>query len=70
MKKKKEEPKPRKMKITFEVEESQTNCCECLFGGTCPYACAFSSKLDCARYNLSTLELKSIEPMEEKNLFS
>lgn len=69
MKKKKEEPKPRKMKITFEVEESQTNCCECLFGGICPYVCFFSNKLDCARYNLSTLELKSIEPIEEKNLF-
>jgi hypothetical protein len=64
-KKKKEDPKPRKILITFEVEENQTNCCECLFGGTCPYTCAFADKLDCAKYNLATLQLKSIEPIEE-----
>ena len=44
MSKKKEAPKPRKVKITFEVEEGQTRCCECLFGATCPYACAFADK--------------------------
>lgn len=64
MKKKKEDPKPRKVVLIFEVEESQTRCCECLFGATCPYACAFADKVDCARYNLATLELKSIEPIE------
>ena len=62
--KKKEEPRPRKTQIIFEVEEKQTRCCECLFGSTCPYACAFAVKLDCARYDLSTLELKSVEPIE------
>lgn len=65
MSKKKEAPKPRKVKITFEVEESQTHCCECLFGATCPYACAFAYKLDCAIYNLATLKLINIEPVEE-----
>ena len=65
MSKKKEEPKPRKVKITFEVEESQTQCCECIFGGLCPYACSFSQLLDCTKYNLATLELKSVEPVEE-----
>lgn len=64
MSKKKEEPKPRKVKITFEVEESQTRCCECLFGATCPYACPFADKLDCAKYNLATLELRSVKPIE------
>ena len=64
-KKKKEDPKPRKILITFEVEENQTNCCECLFGETCPYTCTFADKLDCAKYDLSTLQLKSIEPMGE-----
>lgn len=65
-KKKKEDPKPRKFLITFEVEENQTNCCECLFGHVCPYACAFGDKLDCAKYNLATVHLKSIEPMGEE----
>ena len=65
MSKKKEEPKPRKAKITFEVEESQTRCCECLFGATCPYACPIADKLDCAKYNLATLELLNVEPVEE-----
>ena len=36
MSKKKEDPKPKKVLITFEVEEDPTNCCECIFGGTCP----------------------------------
>ena len=65
-KKKKEDPKPRKMLITFEVEEKQTNCCECLFGETCPYTCTFADKLDCTLYDFSTLQLKSIEPMGEE----
>lgn len=65
MSKKKEPAKPRKVRITFEVEESQTRCCECLFGATCPYACSLADKLDCAKYDLSTLELISIEPKEE-----
>ena len=64
MRKKKEEPKPRKLQLVFEVEESQTNCCECLFGAVCPYACAFSGKLDCSKLNLGSLELKSITPIE------
>lgn len=64
MSKKKEAPKPRKVKITFEVEESQTRCCKCLFGATCPYACPIAAKLDCAKYNLATLELLNVEPVE------
>lgn len=64
MKKKKETPEPRKVQIVLEVEENQTRCCECLFGGTCPYACAFAGKLDCAKYDLSSIVLKSIEPIE------
>lgn len=64
MKTKKEDPKPRKVLITFEVEESQTHCCECLFGGTCPYVCSLAGKLDCAIYNLATLELKEIVPVD------
>lgn len=64
MSKKKEDPKPRKVVLTFEVEESQTKCCECLFGATCPYSCTFADKVDCARYNLATLELISVEPKE------
>lgn len=64
-KKKEEDPKPRKIQIIFEVEENQTRCCECLFGATCPYACAFSGKLDCARYDLSTLELKEVKEVKE-----
>lgn len=65
VKKKKEDPNPRKVQIIFEVEENQTRCCECLFGATCPYACAFSGKLDCARYDLSTLELKEVKEVKE-----
>lgn len=65
MSKKKSDPKPRKVQIIFEVEESPTRCCECAFGHVCPYACAFGDKLDCAVYNLGTLELKSIEPINE-----
>ena len=64
-KKKKEDLKPRKVQIIFEVEENQTRCCECLFGAVCPYACAFSGNLDCARYDLGTLELKEIKEVEE-----
>lgn len=64
MRKKKEEPKPRKVQIIFEVEESQTKCCECTFGGICPYACAFPKLLDCSKYDLSTLTVKSITPQD------
>ena len=69
---KKETPKPRKVQIIFEVEESQTKCCECLFGHVCPYACAFGNKLDCSIYNLGTMVLKEIRPIEEnqENLLS
>lgn len=56
----------KKKRIVFEVEERQTNCCECLFGGTCPYACAFSGKLDCAKYNLGTLRLVEVKDVEEE----
>lgn len=66
MSKKKEEPKPRKVLITFEAIEKQTNCCECTFGAACPYTCSFSEILDCAKYDLSSLELKSVEPVEEQ----
>ena len=65
MSKKKIEAKPRRVQIVFEVEEGPTGCCECSFGHVCPYACAFGNKLDCAIYNLATLELKSIKPIEE-----
>ena len=64
MRKKKEEPKPRKVLVTFEVIEKQTDCCECAFGAACPYACSFSGILDCAKYDLSSIELKSIVPAE------
>ena len=65
-KKKKEDPKPRKVLITLEVEENQTKCCECLFGATCPYACSFAAMLDCAKYDLSSVKLKSIKPVSEE----
>ena len=64
MKKKKEDQKPRKVLITFEVEESQTHCCECLFGATCPYTCSIAGKLDCAKYDLATLELKEVKALD------
>ena len=65
MKKKKETPTPRKVQIVLEVEENHTGCCECLFEDTCPYSCAFAGKLDCARYDLSSVVLKSINPIDE-----
>ena len=65
MSKKRFETKVKKVRVTFEVEERPTNCCECLFGGTCPYECAFSGKLDCAKYNLGTLKLVEIKDVEE-----
>ena len=64
MSKKRFEPKVKKKRIVFEVEEHPTKCCECLFGGTCPYECAFSGKLDCAKYNLGTLKLIEIKEVE------
>lgn len=66
MGKKRFETKVKKVQIVFEVEEHPTKCCECLFGGTCPYACAFSGKLDCARYNLGTLKLVGVKDIEDK----
>ena len=66
MRRKIDQPKPRKVLITFEVEENQTKCCECLFGGVCPYACGFAGKLDCSIYDLSTIELKDIRPSENE----
>lgn len=55
----------KKKRIVFEVEERPTNCCECVFGGTCPYACEFSGKLDCAKYNLGTLRLIEVKDAED-----
>jgi hypothetical protein len=65
MRKKTIEQPIKKKRIVFEVDETQTNCCECVFGGTCPYACAFSEKLDCAKYNLGTLRLIEIKDVED-----
>lgn len=58
---KKKDDKPKKVIITFEAEESPTKCCECTFGGICPYTCYFSNKIDCSKINLATLELKEIK---------
>lgn len=52
-----------KAQIIFEVEEGQTNCCECVFGGTCPYACAFANLLDCSKLNLKTLKVVKYEKL-------
>lgn len=64
MRKKKEDPKPSKVRIIFEVEESSTHCCECVFGASCPYVCPIASKLDCKMYDLATLKLTSVEPLK------
>lgn len=64
MGKKKKQPGIKKKLIVFEVEENQTKCCECLFGGVCPYACAFSGKLDCAKYDLGSIRLIEIKDVE------
>ena len=66
MSKKRVQTNAKKKRIVFEVEERPTNCCECLFGGTCPYACAFSGKLDCAKYNLGTLRIVEVKDVEEE----
>ena len=66
MSKKRVQTNVKKKRIVFEVEERSTNCCECLFGGVCPYACAFSGKLDCAKYNLGTLRLVEVKDVEEE----
>lgn len=58
-------PEVRKKRIVFEVEERPTGCCECVFGGICPYECAFAKKLDCAKYNLGTLKLIEIKDLED-----
>ena len=65
MSKKRFQTSVKKKRIVFEVEERPTNCCECLFGGTCPYACAFSGKLDCAKYHLGTLKLIELKDVED-----
>lgn len=51
--------------VVTEAVDVLRNCCECVFGGTCPYACAFSGKLDCAKYNLGTLRLVEIKDVED-----
>lgn len=65
MGKKKKQPEIKKKLIVFEVEENQTKCCECLFGGVCPYACAFYGKLDCAKYDLGSIRLIEIKDVED-----
>lgn len=55
----------KKKRIVFEVEERPTGCCECVFGGNCPYECAIAKKLDCAKYNLGTLKLIEIKDLED-----
>ena len=65
MGKKKKQPGIKKKLIVFEVEENQTKCCECLFGGVCPYACAFSGKLNCAKYDLGSIRLIEIKDVED-----
>lgn len=57
---KKKERTIKKVQIVLEVEERPTKCCECVFGGKCPYACAFAGKLDCAKYDLGSVVLKEI----------
>lgn len=66
MNKKRFQTNAKKKRIVFEVEERQTGCCECVFGGTCPFACAFSGKLDCAKYNLDTLRIVEVKDVEEE----
>jgi hypothetical protein len=65
MRKKTIEQTIKKKRIVFEVDEKQTNCCECIFGGICPYECAIAKKLDCAKYNLGTLKLIEIKDVED-----
>ena len=65
MSKKRFQPEVRKKRIVFEVEERPTGCCECVFGGNCPYECAIAKKLDCAKYNLGTLKLIEIKDLED-----
>lgn len=61
MRKKKEIPKPKRVQIVLEVDEKSTKCCECVFGHVCPYACVFTGKLDCAKYDLGSVVLKEIK---------
>ena len=65
MSKKRFQTSVKKKQIIFEVEERPTGCCECVFGGSCPYECAFAKKLDCAKYNLGTLKLIEVKDVEE-----
>lgn len=62
---KNKQPEVKKKLVVFEVEEQPTKCCECLFGGFCPYSCAFSGKLDCAKYDLGSIRLVEIKEMED-----
>jgi hypothetical protein len=55
----------KKKRVVFEIEERPTGCCECVFGGSCPYECDFAKKLDCAKYNLATLKLIEIKDVED-----
>lgn len=65
MSKKRFQTSVKKKLIVFEVEERPTGCCECVFGGNCPYECDFSKKLDCAKYNLGTLRLIEVKDAED-----
>lgn len=65
MAKKRFETKVKKVRVVFEVEERPTGCCECVFGGSCPYQCAFAEKLECTKYNLSTLRLIDVKDVED-----
>ena len=62
----KDKTNPQKVRLVFEAEINPTKCCECVFGGTCPYVCAFANKLDCKTYDLSTLKFIGEEVKEEE----
>lgn len=56
----------RKLRITFEVMEGHTNCCDCLFGSPCPFYGELSKILDCSKHDLGTLKLVEIKPMKNE----
>lgn len=62
--KRKPDEKPKKVLITFEAELNPTRCCECTFGGTCPYVCSFANKLDCGKYDLGSIKLVEVKDAE------
>lgn len=66
MGKKKKVYKPKRVQIVLEVEEKPTRCCECMFGETCPFACELTYKLDCAKYDLSNIEVKEIREVSHE----